>query len=120
MTVTLGQTTTAEGQLVTGTEMHATVTDGHRVVVLGQMVTADGHVRVATDLGVGTQSTAPLTSILPAPHAVFGTGPVCASLRAVLSRHCRICSCVRSLFFWNINAMAPVTCGAAIDVPLMD
>jgi hypothetical protein len=99
------------GMDLTGQVAMGTDTQGVRTLRAGQ---------VMTELtGDGTQLTAAFESILPAPNAVFGTGPVCASLRALDSRHALICACVRLPFFWNIRAIVPVTCGAAIDVPPM-
>jgi hypothetical protein len=103
------------GQLVRGTEMQAVTIEGQSTVVtLGQVRTTE---RSGPTKGEGTQLTAAFESSLPAPQAVFGTGPVKPSLRALLSRHCLICAWVRLGFFWNIRAMVPVMCGAAIEVP---
>jgi hypothetical protein len=103
------------GHVLDGTEGHVVITEMHGVTTLSwQAPTID-----RVNPGVGTQFTAAFESSLPAPQAVFGTGPVCASVRAVDSRHALISSCVRWLFFWNMSAIVPVTCGAAIDVPPM-
>ena len=104
---------TEAGHVVVGTDGHVVSTETHGVTTLRwQARTMD-----RVNPGVGTQFTAAFESSLPAPQAVFGTGPVCPSLRAVDSRQALISACVRWLFFWNMSAIVPVTCGAAIDVP---
>lgn len=117
---TLGQfaTTEATGQVTTGMDRTGQVVRG----MLGQSATTDatGQVVMGTERtvpGLGTQLTAALASSLPCPQAVFGTGPVNASARAELSRQALIWAWVRPGFFWNIRAIVPVRCGAAIDVP---
>jgi hypothetical protein len=102
-----------DGQSVATLGHLTRLTGGHRtMLVVGHFATID-----RTGFSEGTQFTAAFASSLPAPHAVFGTGPVCASLRAVDSRHRLMSACVWLPFFWNMRAIVPVTCGAAIDVP---
>ena len=79
----LGQGVTTDGQFAIGTDRQGDTVDGQGASRLGQGVTTDGQLTSSTERGLGTQLTAAFTSILPAPQAVFGTGPVCASLRAV-------------------------------------
>jgi hypothetical protein len=117
--ITVGrQVIAVVGQMVMTEGPQVTVRVGHLMATVGQIVITDGQTATEGNGPVpGTQLTAALASSLPAPHPVLGTGPVEASPRAVLSRQALIWLCVRVPFFWNISAMVPVTCGAAIEVP---
>ena len=68
--------------------------------------------------GPVTPFTAPNALTRPAPHCESGSTPWPTSgARAVSRRICRMSRACKEGFFSNINAMVPVTCGAAIDVP---